>query len=115
MTRTKPPWRDRAACQGARTNAFFCSDEDHDKRKARTLAEQAVIDRFCNRCPVSGNCLQQALELGERGIWGGTVTRERHAMKRIRHRGGCPRCQSRLITPLTDGQACTLCGLSWRT
>jgi WhiB family redox-sensing transcriptional regulator len=111
---TTKTWRTRAVCRGAKTNTFFCSDENHDKRKARTAEEQAVIEKFCNRCPVSGNCLTWALDFGEKGIWGGTLTRERHAMKRVRHRSGCPRCQSRLVTPLPDGQACALCGLSWR-
>jgi|GEM_PF-6043034 len=40
-------------------------------------AERALV--FCRACPISGDCLQYALEYDRRyGIWGGTTPHYRH-------------------------------------
>lgn len=36
----------------------------------------------CAKCPVRAECLTEALENDEEGIWGGTTTRERYLMRR---------------------------------
>lgn len=105
-------WQRKGACRRVNDpDVFFCSDEDRPS-KQRTVAEEVAI-AVCGRCPVSGNCLNWALNLGEIGIWGGTTTRERKILKRVYTRGYCLRCRTRHIVTLDDAQVCMLCGLSW--
>lgn len=72
-------WMDLAACLGADGEAFFpvgVGGPAHEQTKY-------ARERWCNDCPVSGDCLDFALDrrLGD-GIWGGTTPDERTALKR---------------------------------
>lgn len=64
-------WRDRARCAEADPEAFY-----PDKGESSLAAK-----RICARCDVRDDCLQEALERGERfGIWGGTSPRQRRTL-----------------------------------
>jgi WhiB family redox-sensing transcriptional regulator len=69
-------WYENAACKGMETNLFFSDGSVFAKMVCRT-------------CPVKDACLQEALDTGSRGIWGGTTEYERNGMKR-RQRGVSP-------------------------
>jgi len=72
----------RAACRGVPTAMFFPTAEYERKTGAEseaTLRAKAI----CASCPVSGACFQYAVANPElTGIWGGTTTRERVAIRR---------------------------------
>lgn len=70
----------QAACKGMDTNLFYSGMTG---RYANELAAKAV----CVACPVRMQCLQQALDNEELGIWGGTTELERRAMIRQQRRG----------------------------
>lgn len=76
MRAVQPPTFSRlAACRGMDTAMFF------PHRGADCSAPKAV----CARCDVRDECLEFALQNGERhGIWGGTSERERRRMRRER-------------------------------
>jgi WhiB family redox-sensing transcriptional regulator len=66
-------WRDLALCAQTDPEAFF-PDKGESPRPAK---------RVCARCEVRAECLQYALDHGERfGIWGGLSERERRALTR---------------------------------
>lgn len=66
-------WRDLALCAQTDPEAFF-----PDKGKSSQPAK-----RVCARCEVRAQCLQYALNHGERfGIWGGLSVRERRTLAR---------------------------------
>lgn len=70
-----PTWRARAACRGADPNLFF------PERGESTAAAKAV----CNGCPVASECLDYALDAGEKhGIYGGKSEKERRSIRRRR-------------------------------
>jgi WhiB family redox-sensing transcriptional regulator len=59
-------WRDRAACKGHDSSAFF---DDETPRPALAI---------CRRCPVTRECLSAALDNAEpAGIWGGLTSTQR--------------------------------------
>lgn len=63
----RPAWQLNAACRGQPTDLFFPSrGESNDEAKA-----------ICRQCPVTSQCLAQALELGEMGVWAGLSERAR--------------------------------------
>lgn len=67
------PWAAYAACRQADPDLFFSADEE----------VTAAAIRMCRGCPVSGECLEWALEMRVRyGIWGGATERERRRMLR---------------------------------
>lgn len=67
-------WRD-AACKNAPTGEFF---------QQSTIRQQAVIETYCDHCPVKRDCLSDAFngpsDMWKYGIWGGTTFRERKAI-----------------------------------
>jgi WhiB family redox-sensing transcriptional regulator len=66
-------WPAHALCQGVNPDLFF-PPRGGDTREAKQV---------CAVCPVRVECLDYALELGEKfGIWGGLSERER---RKIRH------------------------------
>ncbi len=67
-----PEWYDEAACTGVETDAFF----------PEVGGTKAITREFCDECPVREECLQYALDNHMHGIWGGTSTAERRAMRR---------------------------------
>jgi WhiB family transcriptional regulator, redox-sensing transcriptional regulator len=70
----RPSWMSYGACRGAETSMFFV---ERGAAK-RTQAAKAV----CQTCMVRTECLKLALADPElQGVWGGTSTRERRAMR----------------------------------
>jgi WhiB family transcriptional regulator, redox-sensing transcriptional regulator len=70
----RPPWMAQAACRGMPIRLFFLDRGDSTKEAKAT----------CARCPVQSECLDYALEVGEKnmtGIWGGTSGRDRRLKK----------------------------------
>lgn len=109
-------WHDSAACRGVPAEVFFPETEDD-----RSLA---VARAWCDTCPVRGVCLNAALIRRDSGIWGGTSTRERSQLARVRKRTKCPVCalppQAKVKTLVSvlgpDGvfEICLGCGASWK-
>jgi WhiB family transcriptional regulator, redox-sensing transcriptional regulator len=68
-------WQDYANCRGADADLFF------PERGASTRKAKAI----CGACDVRDECLDFALEYGEKfGIWGGMSERERRRVRRER-------------------------------
>jgi WhiB family redox-sensing transcriptional regulator len=66
-------WADRALCAEVDPEIFF------PEKGGSTLQPK----RVCRACPVRAECLDWALEHGERfGIWGGLSERERRPLER---------------------------------
>lgn len=74
-----PDWRHSAECRDAEPTLF---DDDTYLELAR---------RYCQQCPVSADCLQDALELGGAGVRAGTTEAQRDDMLRARRRDANPR------------------------
>jgi WhiB family redox-sensing transcriptional regulator len=73
---TEQPWRERAACLGIDPELFFPERGGDGKTSQNAKATCAV-------CPVRVECLETAIEAGERyGVWGGMNYKERVAHKR---------------------------------
>lgn len=67
------PWLRGASCQGVDADLFF------PPRGAPAKEAKAL----CGRCPVRQECLDYALDHGERfGIWGGMSERQRRRIRR---------------------------------
>jgi WhiB family transcriptional regulator, redox-sensing transcriptional regulator len=67
------PWVRHGACRTAPSSVFFPSRGDStDQAKA-----------ICRNCPVRVDCLEYALDAGERlqGVWGATSAKERRQMR----------------------------------
>lgn len=75
-------WRKSAACRTEDSDLFF--------PQGTTGMWLAVIEQakaICRRCPVTGQCLQWALETGQdAGVWGGLSEAERRSLKRRKAR-----------------------------
>lgn len=71
----RPGWHADAVCRG-NVGLFF----------AETWQDQDTAKALCGTCPVSPQCLQDALEVGAGadGVWGGTSKRERSRLRRGR-------------------------------
>lgn len=68
-------WQERANCLGVDPDLFF------PERGASTREAKGV----CAGCEVRAECLEYALEKGEKfGIWGGLSERERRRLRRQR-------------------------------
>lgn len=66
-------WQDRALCAEADPESFF-PEKGGSTREAK---------KVCRACEVRADCLEYALEHGEKfGIWGGLSERERRPIKR---------------------------------
>ncbi len=69
------PWWDRASCSGVDPDVFF-PQRGVSTRPAKEL---------CKCCEVRSQCLEYALQTGERfGIWGGLSERERRNVRKAR-------------------------------
>lgn len=84
-------WWEEAACLGVDTELFFPDGKKGRSRKDyKDLPD--VVWKFCARCPVRKECLEDALKMATLdrytttfGIWGGTtVTMRREIIKRKR-------------------------------
>lgn len=97
-------WMQRGFCRGADPEIF--SDDDLQVSTAKA---------YCQRCPVSADCLAWALKHQEYGVWGGTTRAERRKLMRVGPRRACPVCPNRYILDVGDFQVCASCGLSWKS
>lgn len=68
-------WQDYANFRGADADLFF-PERGASTRRAKTI---------CGECQVRSECLEFAIEIGEKfGIWGGMSERERRRVRRER-------------------------------
>lgn len=68
-------WKAQAACRDMELTLFF-----GDEGAARPAMRRSVLrlaKQVCDTCIVSRQCLTEALEKDERGVWGGTSRRQR--------------------------------------
>lgn len=76
-------WEERAACKGLmpsdQTRLFIPADAR--KQPAEDVRE---AKRICYRCVVRSQCLERAIALREKGVWGGTTAAERRMIIRSR-------------------------------
>jgi WhiB family redox-sensing transcriptional regulator len=89
--RRRPDWYTQAKCLGScghnNANLFF-ADHQHNGQvnEAKSVCLGTHPD-FPGQCPVLDQCLDYALNNGEKwGVWGGCSERERRRIKRERHR-----------------------------
>ncbi len=72
-------WQRRGACRGPQAAVFFPPPQF--ERKAEKLAREESAKAICHSCPVTGPCLEYALEIREQhGIWGGLNEAERRSL-----------------------------------
>lgn len=73
----KPAWMELAACRGMNTETFISS-------QTRPLYAAKAV---CKKCPVQAECLDYALADDSCvGVWGGTSTLDRRALRHGRTR-----------------------------
>jgi WhiB family transcriptional regulator, redox-sensing transcriptional regulator len=79
MTEHDPrEWRTAGACASADPDLFFPI-----LTMERAAAQIAQARRICTGCRVRRQCLEFALETGEKeGVWGGTTPEERARIRR---------------------------------
>ena len=76
-------WQERAACREEDPELFFPIGT-----RDISSVQAAKAKRVCARCPVSGECLDEALRDRIRyGVWGGKTEQEREKLLRRRKRG----------------------------
>ena len=77
----KTGWRARAACHQFDSALFF------PDRPAYRRSDVAAAKAICCRCPVREECLEAAMDGGEKvGIWGGLTPIERMNLHRRKRR-----------------------------
>ena len=82
----RPDWWTDAACRGMGTLLFFGDDSDETVTERRRRELKAK--RICQTCPVSVECLADALKFGDEGVRGGLTRYERaQAAPRIEMHG----------------------------
>ena len=83
-TEPENDWRALAECRGVDPEFFFSSDVSEDgPNKHERIEREAAAKAVCGRCAVRADCLDYAIEAGERyGIWGGLNAQERRAYVR---------------------------------
>lgn len=105
-----PAWLDHAACTDSQI------DPEIFDPPSQEFYPPTYVREICERCPVKRQCLDAALSGNEFGIWGGLTRRQRDALKRYRVRVKCPGCGNMNLPRITDKvQACSGCGITWRT
>ena len=76
-------WQARARCQGMDVNLVFPDRWELGEAFDAVVAEAKAV---CGACPVRADCLEAALDRGERhGIWGGATERERDGIREGRN------------------------------
>jgi len=68
-------WMQHGTCKNAPPDQFF-----PDRTMGKTDYKK-VIAEYCNVCPVKESCLNFAIDNFELGIWGGTTTKGRVAIR----------------------------------
>lgn len=83
-------WRDLAECRGL---TWWCQDPPQGRHGAEADAFWERRRRVCARCPVTAECLEDAVESSTREwMWGGLTPSERRGMQRrpvVRYCKGC--------------------------
>ena len=69
-------WMVRGACRGTDPELFFPIS-----LRGRAVEQINYAKAVCGRCAVAGSCLSYALRTMPDGIWGGTTSDERIAMR----------------------------------
>jgi WhiB family redox-sensing transcriptional regulator len=72
MNVLRPAWTRQAACRGWDTSLWFPERGDPDNGR--------IAKKICGSCPVSAECLADALSFGAQGtlgIWGGLSAPQR--------------------------------------
>lgn len=69
-------WRMFGSCVDVDPNVFYPSSGDPDFMKKLTKAKS-----ICSNCEVKVECLVQALENDEYGVWGGLSERQRSLLR----------------------------------
>jgi WhiB family redox-sensing transcriptional regulator len=100
------PWIGEAACRGMDPN-FFQPDIGQPATEAKQICNGRKATRRTTGlppCPVRTECLNHAVAMNERGIWGGTTERERRAIraKEPRSKRGDARVR-RIVHGTVDG------------
>jgi WhiB family redox-sensing transcriptional regulator len=81
-------WQVHARCRDYDPAAFFEPDEEGES----SLETSTAAKRICERCVVRDDCLNYALDAGERfGVWGGLTARERKQYKWFHYRRAASR------------------------
>jgi|GEM_PF-314673 len=119
------PWITQAACRGMDPNRFQ-PDIGYPASEARQVCNGRKATRkqsFLPPCPVRTECLNHAVAMNERGIWGGTTERERRAIRNNEPRGKRANVRvSRIVHGTVDGYRhemrlgvppCKLCRDKW--
>lgn len=72
-------WTEHAACQGVDTSLFYGPASDiHRECPPEKKARETEAKRICGGCWVKADCLEYALDHGEKyGIWAGLNEDER--------------------------------------
>lgn len=100
------PWVQHAACRGMDPNLF-----QPDVGQPATEAKEVCNGRKATKrtpglppCPVRAECLNMAVAMNERGIWGGTTERERRAIRTKEPRSKkVDRTVSKIVHGTADG------------
>ena len=79
-------WRARAACQGVDPELFFPETTDGAPDEPLVRQQVAAAKAVCRRCPVSEQCLDEALERLPHGVAGGMTEHERRRARAQRER-----------------------------
>lgn len=70
-------WRDDAACNGIDPEMFY------PRHGAEGKLDAIQARAICRSCPVTAECLEWALSVGDRhAVLGGTTAQERELMRR---------------------------------
>ena len=73
-------WQRYGACRGRDSGQFFHPDGE---RGASRMRREVAAKEVCLSCPVRAECLEYALETGQRhGVWGGLSEHERRVLRR---------------------------------
>ena len=80
-------WRNKAACKGLTEPLgydWFPARGRYvtTRQGSRTSGPTQSLLDICDKCPVKIECLHWAIAHNEPGIWGGTSSRQRRAMKK---------------------------------
>ena len=73
-----PEWKSEAACKGLPPELFVPPIEEADWLEAEAVNRLGPI---CESCPVNTACFESAFEAGDPGIWAGTTTQQRDALR----------------------------------
>ena len=82
-------WREQAACIDHKDVMW------PNGNAPSSFAEVQAAKAVCAECPVTAECLADALSLSPRphGVWGGTTAKDRKSMP-VNRRRVCERCRS---------------------